>query len=168
MKQVVWGCVAVGVWMCGIHAMAQERIYRCGNEYTNNPNVSKQAGCRLVEGGHVTVIQAPARPTVAPTVSGASNTATRPASAAGQVSKDQQQARDKDARAILQAELVKAQEKLNRLKAEYNDGHPTKSALELRNTQAFVERLEALKADVARQESDVAGIQRELSRLPGS
>ena len=81
-----------------------------------------------------------------------------------QVDPSQQKARDSDARAILQAELVKAQEKLKALKAEYNDGYPTKSALELRNSQVYNERLESLKASIARQESDIAGIQRELAR----
>ena len=42
-----------------------------------------------------------------------------------------------------------------------------RSALELRNPQGYPERVEKLKADVKRQESDVAGIRRELDRLPG-
>ncbi len=32
-------------------AGAQDRIYRCGNEYTNNANQAKERGCKLVEGG---------------------------------------------------------------------------------------------------------------------
>ena len=30
---------------------AQDRIYRCGNEYTNNAQQAKERGCKLVEGG---------------------------------------------------------------------------------------------------------------------
>ena len=38
-------------------AWAQDRIYRCGNEYTNNAQQAKERGCKLVEGGNVTVVQ---------------------------------------------------------------------------------------------------------------
>ena len=62
----------------------------------------------------------------------------------------------------------KAQAKLNALRAEYNDGNPVRTALELRNPQGYPERVEKLKADIARQESDVAGIRRELDRLPAN
>ena len=77
-----------------------------------------------------------------------------------------QKARDSDARAILQSELSKAQARLSELKAEYNDGNPVRTALELRNPQGYPERVAKLKADLVRQESDVAGIKRELDRLP--
>jgi hypothetical protein len=40
-----------------VAAWAQDRIYRCGNEYTNNATQAKERGCKLVEGGNVTVIQ---------------------------------------------------------------------------------------------------------------
>lgn len=40
-----------------VAALAQDRIYRCGNEYTNNATQAKERGCKLVEGGNVTVIQ---------------------------------------------------------------------------------------------------------------
>ena len=52
------------------------------------------------------------------------------------------------------------------LKAEYNDGNPVRTALELRNPQGYPERVAKLKADITRQESDIAGIRRELDRLP--
>ena len=154
-------CTAAGA----VHgaAQAQDRIYRCGNEYTNSAAVAKQRNCQVVEGGHVTVVHTGgAKP---------ASTDAKPSNAASgnrvQVDPNQQKARDNDAKAILQGELVKAQDKLKALKAEYNDGNPTKSALELRNPQVFNERMDALKASIARQEADVAGIQRELERLSG-
>lgn len=42
-----------------VGAGAWHRIYRCGNEYTNNATQAKERGCRLVEGGNVTVLSAP-------------------------------------------------------------------------------------------------------------
>lgn len=160
----VWSAVSAVV---PAQVIAQERIYRCGNEYTNSAALAKQRNCQVVEGGHVTVVHngggsAPAKP------SGAAS-ATQPAgnSRSVQIDPGQQKARDNDARAILQAELSKAQDKLRALQEEYNGGNPIKSALELRNPQVYSERLEALKASIARQESDVAGIQRELARHGG-
>ena len=79
-----------------------------------------------------------------------------------------EKSRDRDARSILQAELERAQQRLQALQDEYNGGNPVKTALELRNPQVYMERLEALKANIARQEADIAGIQRELSRHKGN
>ena len=163
-----WMVVAAGSLALGIGSsavVAQERIYRCGNEYTNNATVAKQRNCQLMEGGHVTVVHSGGGNAAAPTKSADGKSA---ASTRGlQVDANQQKSRDNDARAILQGELNKAQDKLNALKAEYNDGNPVKTALELRNPQVFNERLDALKANMARQEADVAGIQRELARHNG-
>ena len=38
-------------------AWAQDKIYRCGNEYTNNATLAKERGCKVVEGGNVTVVE---------------------------------------------------------------------------------------------------------------
>jgi len=157
------------VLVCAVagNAIAQERIYRCGNEYTNSAAIAKQRNCQVMEGGHVTVVHTDAGSNASSTKPQSSEAKTVASNRSVQVDPSQQKARDNDARAILQAELKKAQEKLNALKAEFNDGNPNKSALELRNPQVFNERLEALKANIARQEADVAGIQRELSRHAG-
>ena len=39
-------------------AWAQDRIYRCGNEYTNTVTEAQAKNCKLVSGGNVTVVQA--------------------------------------------------------------------------------------------------------------
>lgn len=165
-RRVIWLALGLigSVWQ--VQAWSQERIYRCGNEYTNSAAVAKQRNCQVVDGGHVTVVHAGG----GNASSKKSTNESKPTSSVRsvQVDQGQQKARDNDARAILQAELQKAQDKLGALKAEFNDGNPNKSALELRNPQVFNERLDALKANIARQESDVAGIQRELSRHSGS
>lgn len=154
-------------------ASAQDVIYRCGNEYTNNVSQAKAKGCKPVDGSGVTVIHGtrPSTPAGSSTASAKpkNSSASTPSAAPAPARSDStaQKARDSDARAILQTELNKAQAKLSELKAEYNDGNPVRTALELRNPQGYPERVEKLKADVKRQESDVAGIRRELDRLPG-
>ena len=149
---------------------AQDRIYRCGNEYTNNAQQAKERGCKLVEGGNVTVVQG-TRPAsaAAPATSGggaaATSSATSPATAP-RVSNNEQKSRDSDARAILESELRKAEARHAELLKEYNNGAPERNALDLRNPQRYTERTAELKASVARSESDIAGIKREIARLP--
>lgn len=152
---------------------AQDRIYRCGNEYTNNPSQAKERGCKLVEGGNVTVVQgtrpaaAAPSPAAAPARSpGSSGPAASAPPSAPRVDQSAQRARDADARAILESELRKSEARLAELQAEYNQGAPQRNALDLRNTQHYLDRTAALKDKVVRAESDVAGIRRELARLP--
>ena len=85
---------------------------------------------------------------------------------APRVDQSAQRARDADARAILESELRKSESRLSDLQAEYNQGAPQRNALDLRNTQHYLDRTAALKDKVLRAESDVAGIRRELARLP--
>ena len=158
-----------------VAAFAQDRIYRCGNEYTNNATQAKERGCKLVEGGNVTVIQG-SRPSGGGGAassggsSAASSSSATSASPAGapRVTNNDQRARDSDARAILEAELRKAEARHADLVKEYNGGQPERNALDLRNPQRYMERTAELKASVARSESDIAGIKRELSRLPAN
>lgn len=145
-------------------AWAQDRIYRCGNEYTNNASLAKERGCKLVEGGNVTVLQS-TRPNASGPSAAPSGAATSPATAP-RVDNSEQRARDADARAILEAELRKAEARHAELLKEYNNGAPERNALDLRNPQRYMERTAELKASVARSESDLAGIRRELARLP--
>jgi len=147
-------------------AWAQDRIYRCGNEYTNNAQQAKERGCKLVEGGNVTVLQG-SRPAAAPAAGGGAAAAS-PSSppSAPRVSTNDQKARDADARAILESELRKAEARHAELVKEYNGGAPERNALDLRNPQRYMERTAELKASVARSESDIAGIKREIARLP--
>ena len=158
-----------------VAAFAQDRIYRCGNEYTNNATQAKERGCKLVEGGNVTVIQG-SRPSGGGGAasgggsSAASSSSATSASPAGapRVTNNDQRARDSDDRAILEAELRKAEARHAELVKEYNGGQPERNALDLRNPQRYMERTAELKASVARSESDIAGINRELSRLPAN
>lgn len=144
-------------------AHAQDRIYRCGNEYTNNVSQAKERNCKLVEGGNVTVVEGARAPAKA---AGAAPAAAPSPSSAPRVDNNDQRARDADARAILEAELRKAEARHAELLKEYNDGAPERNALDLRNPQRYMERTAEIKASIARSESDIAGIRRELGRLP--
>ncbi len=140
-------------------AQTLDRIYRCGNEYTNKPADPK--ACKLIEGNNVSVVPG----TKVQTTSSAS--APRASGSAGQkVDANDQRARDSDARAVLEGELKKAEARLAGLKAEYKDGQPDKLGPETSNYQKYLDRTADLKASIARTESDIAGIRRELGRAP--
>lgn len=149
----------------------QDRIYRCGNEYTNNVAQAKERGCKLIEGGNVTILgttpvvrSAPPKSSSSPASAGTS-AASSPANAP-KVASNEQRARDADARAILEAELRKTEVRLADLRKEYNDGAPQRTPLEENNPQAYTLRTAELKASIARSEADIEGIKRELARLP--
>lgn len=142
---------------------AQERIYRCGNEYTNTVSEGQAHNCKLVSGGNVTVIQAhrPSAAAKAPSAGATSSTNARVDSA-------DQRAKDSDTRLILESELKKAEARQADLLKEYNNGEPEKMGSEHRNNQKYLERIAELKASMARNESDIAGIRREMGRVPAA
>lgn len=145
-------------------AAAQERIYRCGNEYTNTVSEANAKNCKLISGGNVTVVQGQ-KPAAAS--GGGVKVASAPSSAPRIDSADQR-AKDSDARLILEAELKKAEARHLELQKEYNNGEPEKLSAETRNHQKYLDRVAELKASITRNESDMAGIRRELGRLPGT
>lgn len=142
---------------CVTTAWAQDRIYRCGNEYTNTVTEAQAKNCKLISGGNVTVVQ------------GTKPNSNRVASVTppGQrVGAGEQRAKDSDSRLILESELKKAEARQLELVKEYNSGEPEKVGPELRNHQKYLDRVAELKANISRNESDIDGIRRELSRLP--
>jgi hypothetical protein len=140
-------------------AFAQGKIWRCGNAYTNDEQQAKAQGCKLVEGGNVTVVQGTRVNGAAAASSG-----TRVATAGSKVEASEQKARDGEARAILEAELKKAETRLADLQKEYNNGEPEKLGPEHRNHQKYLDRTADIKANIDRTEKDIAGLKRELAR----
>lgn len=132
---------------------ADERIYRCGNEYTNTVTEAQAKTCKLISGGNVTIIQA-----VKPSAPKTSASGQRTDSA-------DQRAKDSDARMILESELKKAEAKQAELLKEYRNGEPERLGAEARNNQKYLDRVAELKAAIARNDADIAGIKRELSRV---
>lgn len=150
------------IWMAGLvgscAVLAQAPIYRCGNEYTNSKPEGRD--CKLLSGGNLTVIEsAPAPKTASAPAAGVSVPQARKPSTA-------QDRRDADARLILQAELNKARTRQQELLTEYNNGQPDKLGAETRNHQKYLDRVESLRASLARVAGDISGIERELERLP--
>lgn len=143
------------------------QVYRCvaagggSPEYINNVKDAQSRNCKLVLGGNVTVVQG--------TPVSKASVRVAAAAASGGPRTDgspDQRARDSDMRAILEAELKKAEAKLAEQQKEYNNGEPEKQGIEGRNYQRYLDRVTELKDSIARSQSDIAGIKREISRLP--
>nr|WP_315489139.1 hypothetical protein [uncultured Rhodoferax sp.] len=143
----------------GSATWAQDRIYRCGNEYTNTVSEAQAKNCKLISGGNVTVVQAQ-RPSGGGTRVAA---ATQPSQ---RVDAGEQRAKDSDSRLILESELKRAEALQVELLKEYNNGEPEKQGAETRNNQKYLDRVADLKAKISRNERDIDGIRRELSRVP--
>jgi hypothetical protein len=153
--------------LAAMPAQAQERVWRCGNEYTNNAADAQKRGCKVMEGGNVTVVQTPRAGGAGGSAPTGASTARSPAGSP-RVEGADQRARDGEARSVLQSELRKAEARQAELQKDYNNGEPEKQGSESRNYQKYLDRVNDMKAEMARNESDIAGIRRELGRLPPS
>jgi hypothetical protein len=156
--------IPLAAGLLAVNCFADERIYRCGNEYTNVPPSPQTKGCKLLEGGNITVVPGTRAPASAP----ARNAAASAASNGPRIDAGQQRSRDSDSRQILEFELKKAEARQLELQREYNNGEPERRADETRNYQKYLDRVAELKASLDRNESDIAGIRRELGRVAGA
>ena len=165
---VTWSCCVVALTaLAGTVAptasVAQDRLYRCGNLYTNADKSADQACIRLGI-DRITVVPAqpqesksatPAKPAAAQS---SSRTATRVSSLA-------QTQKDGESRQILEAEWRKTLQRLKDLQSEYNRGEPERLGSERSNPQKYLDRVAAMQSSIARTEADITGIRRELARM---
>ncbi len=138
-------------------------MYRCpGNDYKNTitPREAERLGCKRIEGAPVTIIQMtkPRGAGAVPSAGGAS---------AGRVDPVAQRARDSDARRILEGELKTEEEKLAAMQKEFNNGQPERQGDE-KNFQKYLDRVNDIRAAIARKQTDIAALQREIKKLPPS
>ncbi|TFZ00247.1 hypothetical protein [Ramlibacter humi] len=165
MKSALTLTIALAAAFCA-HAQGGARIFRCGNTYTNDAKQAELQGCKLVEGGNVTVVEG-TKVNGANAVKVAAAPREAPAGGPQKVESAEQKARDSDARLILEAELKKAEARQAELAKDWNNGEPEKLGPEHRNHQKYLDRVAEMKAAIARNDSDIAGIKRELARLSG-
>ncbi|MEP6505893.1 MAG: hypothetical protein ABJD97_21345 [Betaproteobacteria bacterium] len=149
------------VFLAGAASAATETniYYQCpGNVFTNTITAkeAEAKGCKSKEAQQPTTIPAPK-------VRANGNASASPSGPASRVDAQEQKARDTDARKILQDELIKAQGQLETLQKEYNNGQPERRGDE-KNFQKYLDRTADLKASIARTESDIAAITRELAK----
>lgn len=154
---------ALGGSVVSTASVAQDRLYRCGNLYTN-ADKSRDPACTPLAVERITVVPAqsqesksatPAQPAAAQSPN---RTATR-------VSTRAQTQKDGESRQILEAEWRKTRQRLQELQSEYNQGEPERLGSERSNPQKYLDRVAALQSSIARTEADLTGIRRELARM---
>ena len=154
--------LAAALLACAGAANAADTYYQCpGNVFTNTitPKEADAKGCKAMVTQQPTTIPAPK------VRSGGGGAAATPGAAASRVDAQEQKQRDSDARKILQDELIKAQNSLDALQKEYNNGQPERKGDE-KNFQKYLDRTAELKASITRTESDINAITRELAKTP--
>ena len=136
-------------------------MYRCpGNDYKNTITAkeAEKLGCRKIEGAPVTIMQMtkPRSGNAVPATS---------AGAGAKVDPVAQRARDSDARRILADELKTEEERLAVMQKDFNNGQPERQGDE-KNYQKYLDRVNEMKASIARKQADVAALRREIQKLP--
>jgi hypothetical protein len=147
---------------------AKAQVWRCespggGVEYSNNASSSRDARCRAVDLPNLTTIPAPKLPAQSGAAKGGAPATPSPAGFP-RVDAGAQRSRDLDRRRILEDELRKEEARLGELRAEFNSGEPERRGDE-RNYQKYLDRVQRLKDDIARSESSVASLKREMTSL---
>jgi hypothetical protein len=132
--------------------MAGGVLFKCTDADGNvtYTNVGSVKGCKKVEGEVNSVSVVKSVPSASP--------------AGSKVDANSQKARDTDRRRILQEELAAEQKRLTDLQKEYNNGEPERQGGE-RNYQKYLDRTQQLKDDVARSQSNIDSLNRELGGL---
>ena len=156
-------CAVLGA--LALPSVAQAQIYRCEGadgvvEYSNNPASGRDAKCRPLDLPSITTVPAPKLPAQpARPASASSSPAAFP-----RVDSAAQRNRDQERRRILEDELRKEEGRLAELRTEYNGGEPDRRGDE-RNYQKYLDRVQRLKDDIARTESSIASIKREIATV---
>ena len=138
-------------------------MYRCpGNDYKNTITAkeAEKLGCKRIEGAPVTIIQM-----TKPRASTGAVPAAGGGSSGARVDPVAQRARDSDARRILEGELRAEEEKLAVMQKEFNNGQPERQGDE-KNFQKYLDRVDQMRAAIARKQIDIAALQREIKKLP--
>jgi len=152
---------AMLAWVGATLAAEGQTMYRCpGNEYNNTLSAkeAKDKGCKTIEGAPITIIQGVKPRAGAPPPAGSGP-------AGNKVDPADQRARDTDSRRILEGELKREEDRLASLKTDYNNGQPERQGSE-KNYQKYLDRVTDLKAAIARKESDVLALKREIGKQP--
>ncbi|MDI9333229.1 MAG: hypothetical protein QM533_02510 [Cytophagales bacterium] len=137
--------------------LAQEAVYRCGTEYTNDAARAKQEKCKLLDSGALVTIPSHQRAltvTQSRAAAASNHTFRSPSPVTATPRLAEQQARDADSKAIIQSELKKTERQLADLRKQYAGLASAQDA----------DRKLVLQQQIARAEADIASLQRELKR----
>jgi len=154
----------LGTSVLGPVARAQNEIFLCVDEEGRKTftNTGTTKGCKRQDVGPVTTVPAPRLPARA----SASSTVEQRATPANypRVDGETQRSRDGDRRRILEDELRAEEDRVARLREEFNNGEPERRGDE-RNYARYQERVQRLQEDIQRGENNVTALRREIASL---
>jgi len=163
MRALLGTAAALG-WLlttaCPASAQQSDTIWACVDDQGHKvfQNVGNGHGCRRVDGVIATVpgtTPSPQRPSTGPTGVSPANFP--------RVDRDVQRVRDVDRKRILEDELRVEQERLVRLRQDFNNGSPRPQANETMASASYRERVQRLMEDIQRSEGSIASLKRELT-----
>ena len=136
-------------------------MYRCpGNDYKNTITAkeAEHLGCKRLEGAPVTVIQmTKPRP--------ATRRCRRPVPAVPASIRSRSGRATAMPAASSKASCKTEEDKLAAMQKEFNNGEPERQGDE-KNYQKYLDRVDDMRAAIARKQIDIAAIQREIKKLP--
>jgi hypothetical protein len=148
-------------------ALAQGDIFLCvddgGRKTYQNTGTGK--GCKRVDVQPITSVPAPRVPVAASGSNGIRPAVDQRTTGFPRVEADTQRARDNDRRRILEDELKIEEDRLVRLRSEFNNGQPERNGDETRNFARYQERVARMQEDIQRSEGNVSALRRELALL---
>lgn len=154
-------------------ARAQTEIFVCVDDdgrktYVNTGNTK---GCKRLDVGPIVTVPAPRMPprsvastTATPDSRGPNNLERATPANYPRVEAETQRSRDADRRRILEDELRAEEDRVARLKEEFNNGEPERRGDE-RNYARYQERVQRLQEDIQRGETNLVALRREIASL---
>lgn len=141
-------------------------IFLCVDEQGNKSfqNVGSGKGCKRVDVGPVLSVPGSRVPANRASQAAAEERVSVSPASYPRVDRDTQRTRDTDRRRILEDELRTEEERLGRLRAEFNNGEPERRGDE-RNYALYQDRVQRLRDDIARVENNVGALRREIALL---
>jgi|SRR6267154_2803253 len=144
-------------------AQQSDAIWACVDEQGHKTfqNFGTGRGCRRIDGLIATIPGTTPAP-AAPARSGVDTRGVSPASFP-RVDRDTQRLRDSDRRRILEDELRAEEDRLARLRGDFNNGSPRPLGDEIASSPTYRERVQRLLEDIQRSEGYIASLKRELT-----
>jgi hypothetical protein len=143
-----------------IPALAQsDAIWACVDDQGHKTfqNLGNGRGCRRIDGLIATI------PGTTPAPAGATDTRGVAPASFPRIDRDTQRSRDSDRKRILEEELRVEQDRLARLKGDFNSGNPRPLGEETAGSPPYRERVQRLLEDIERSEGYIASLKRELA-----
>lgn len=159
----------LGTSLLGPVVHAQNEIFLCVDDegrktFTNTGNTK---GCRRQDVGPVMTVPAPRVPARPAASNGSTNGGLEQRATPAnfpRVDGDTQRSRDSDRRRILEDELRAEEERVGKLRVEFNNGEPERQGDE-RNFARYQERVQRLQQDIQRGENNIVALRREIASL---